>query len=67
MAGALGLKLGGPRVYGGSAVADSWMGNGTPEATPKDIERAVTIYRVAAGGALLIIATFGMLVAWMWS
>jgi adenosylcobinamide-phosphate synthase len=66
MAGALGLKLGGPRIYGGSPVIDSWMGNGTAEATPKDIERALTIYRVAAGGALLMIATFGMLAAWMW-
>lgn len=65
MAGALGLKLGGPRVYGGSRVVDFWMGSGTPEATPRDIERALTIYRVAAGGAVLIIAAFGMLAAWM--
>jgi adenosylcobinamide-phosphate synthase len=66
MAGALGLKLGGPRVYGGSPVADSWMGNGTADATPKDIERALVIYRVAAAGALLIIAALGALIAWMW-
>ena len=67
MAGALGLKLGGPRVYGGSPVADSWMGNGRAEATPKDIERALTIYRVAAVGALLIIAALGTLIASMGS
>lgn len=67
MAGALGLKLGGPRVYGGAPVADSWMGNGRAEATPNDIERALTIYRVAAVGALLIIAALGILVAWIWS
>ena len=65
MAGALGLKLGGPRVYGGSPVDDSWMGNGTAEATPDDIERALTIYRVAAGGALLIIVACGILVVWL--
>ncbi|HVX75590.1 MAG TPA: adenosylcobinamide-phosphate synthase CbiB [Bradyrhizobium sp.] len=63
MAGALGLRLGGPRVYGGSLVVDSWMGNGTAEATPKDIERALTVYRVAAGGALAIIAVAGILAA----
>jgi adenosylcobinamide-phosphate synthase len=66
MAGALGLRLGGPRIYGGSLVADSWMGNGRAEATPDDIERALTIYRVAAAGALLIIAALGGLIAWMW-
>jgi adenosylcobinamide-phosphate synthase len=65
MAGALGLRLGGPRVYSGSLVADSWMGNGRADATPDDIERALTIYRVAAGGALLIIAALGGLMAWM--
>jgi adenosylcobinamide-phosphate synthase len=67
MAGALGLRLGGPRIYGGSQVTDSWMGHGTPEATPHDIDRALTIYRVAAGGALLIIAVLGILIAWIWS
>jgi adenosylcobinamide-phosphate synthase len=66
MAGALGLRLGGPRVYGGLLVTDSWMGNGTAEATPKDIERAIVIYRVAAGGVLLVITALGMLLAWIW-
>jgi adenosylcobinamide-phosphate synthase len=66
MAGALGLRLGGPRIYSGSLVADSWMGNGSAEATPDDIERALTIYRVAACGALSIIAVLGGLIGWMW-
>jgi adenosylcobinamide-phosphate synthase len=66
MAGALGLRLGGPRIYSGSLVADSWMGNGGAEATPDDIERALTIYRVAACGALSIIAVLGGLIGWMW-
>jgi cobalamin biosynthesis protein CobD/CbiB len=42
------------------------MGNGAAEATPKDIERALVIYRVAAVGALLVIVAVGALIAWMW-
>jgi adenosylcobinamide-phosphate synthase len=63
MAGALGLRLAGPRSYGGVVVDDHWMGDGRAEATAQDIDRALTIYRVAFGGALLIIAAFGLLVA----
>lgn len=47
MAGALGLALAGPRVYGGSVVEDAWMGDGRPEAGPADIERALALYRTA--------------------
>jgi adenosylcobinamide-phosphate synthase len=63
MAGALGLRLGGPRVYGGVPVEDHWMGEGRAEATVKDIERALLIYRVTFGAALLIVAALGVLVA----
>jgi len=47
MAGALGLKLGGPRIYSGSMVEDHWMGNGRAEVTPWDIQVALRLYRVA--------------------
>jgi adenosylcobinamide-phosphate synthase len=40
MAGCLGLRLAGPRRYGGELVEDAWMGEGTPLATPADIRRA---------------------------
>jgi adenosylcobinamide-phosphate synthase len=63
MAGALGLRLAGPRSYHGVLVDDHWMGDGRAEATAQDIDRALTIYRVAFGGALLIIAALGLLVA----
>ena len=43
MAGALGLRLAGPRVYGGRLVEDAWMGDGTPDAGPDAIDRAVTL------------------------
>ncbi|MGU3536928.1 adenosylcobinamide-phosphate synthase CbiB [Methylobacterium sp. A54F] len=64
MAGALGLALAGPRVYGGTPVTDAWMGDGRAEAGPADIERALALYRtacallwgLAAGGAALWLA-----------
>jgi adenosylcobinamide-phosphate synthase len=63
MAGALGLRLAGPRVYDGVLVQDHWMGDGRAEATPEDIERALTIYRAAFVGTLLIVAVIGWLVS----
>lgn len=45
MAGALGLKLAGPRVYGTTRVEDAYMGDGRAEATAADIRRALGLYR----------------------
>jgi adenosylcobinamide-phosphate synthase len=47
MAGALGLRLAGPRVYEGIPVNDPWIGDGRAEATPSDIRAALTLYRIA--------------------
>jgi adenosylcobinamide-phosphate synthase len=47
MAGALGLKLAGPRVYGETLVEDAFMGNGRRGATAADIRRALNLYRLA--------------------
>ncbi|WP_341912752.1 adenosylcobinamide-phosphate synthase CbiB [Ferrovibrio terrae] len=57
MAGALGLKLAGPRRYAEGWVEDHWMGDGSSEATASDIRRALKLYAVAGlllfGTALL--------------
>ena len=58
MAGALGLRLAGPRVYAGVAVADGWMGDGRAEATAADIERALALYKAAC--ALQVAAVAGL-------
>src|SRR5579872_3240820 len=47
MAGALGLALAGPRSYAEGDVDDPWLGDGTPEATPNDIARALHLFRLA--------------------
>jgi len=47
MAGALGLKLAGPRVYGTELTQDAFMGAGRAEATAADIRSALHLYRRA--------------------
>ena len=47
MAGALGLKLAGPRVYGETLVDDAFMGSGRREADAADIRQALRLYRRA--------------------
>jgi adenosylcobinamide-phosphate synthase len=57
MAGCLGLRLAGPRRYGGEMIEDAWMGDGTPDATPADIRRALGLLVRACllSGALLML------------
>jgi adenosylcobinamide-phosphate synthase len=47
MAGALGLALAGPRRYGEVVVADPWVGEGSARAAPRDIDRALVLYKNA--------------------
>ncbi len=61
MAGALGLKLAGPRIYGSSRVEDAWMGDGRSEATPADIERALALYTKACFALWLLVGLLASL------
>jgi adenosylcobinamide-phosphate synthase len=64
MAGALGLRLAGPRVYGDVRVEDRWMNDGRAEANVADIDRALALYRTAC--ALLFGMAAGLaLLAWI--
>lgn len=47
MAGALGLRIGGPRVYGDQVADVAWMGDGRAELTPSDLRRALRLYTLA--------------------
>jgi adenosylcobinamide-phosphate synthase len=47
MAGALGLMLAGPRVYGGTTVDDAMMGDGRRDAGAGDVRAALRLYRHA--------------------
>jgi adenosylcobinamide-phosphate synthase len=59
MAGALGVRLAGPRVYGETHVDDPFMGDGRAKATAADIRRGLALYRRAAA---IEIAALGVLV-----
>jgi adenosylcobinamide-phosphate synthase len=64
MAGALGLSLAGPRVYGGVIIDDATMGDGRRDATAADIRRALRLYRYADAILIaLVAATAGIFIA----
>jgi adenosylcobinamide-phosphate synthase len=61
MAGALGVRLMGPRTYGGELVHGEWMGKGRIAASAADIRTALRIYRAACGVQLGVLAIlFGL-------
>jgi len=61
MAGALGLRLNGPRVYGTTRVDDAWMGDGRAEATITDLRRALALYRIACVIEFLAVAALAFI------
>ena len=56
MAGALGLQLAGPRLYGTAWVDDAFMGDGRRDAGAADIRRALRLYRAACALQWLALA-----------
>jgi adenosylcobinamide-phosphate synthase len=63
MAGALGIRLAGPRVYAGVPSATAWMGDGRPELSAGDIRQALAVYRTAC---LIQAAALALLAAAFW-
>ncbi|MGD9885840.1 MAG: adenosylcobinamide-phosphate synthase CbiB [Reyranella sp.] len=49
MAGALAIRLSGPRIYHGAPVQEPWVGEGTGDLTAQHIRAALKLYRVACG------------------
>jgi adenosylcobinamide-phosphate synthase len=62
VAGALGLKLAGPRSYGGVLVPDAYMGDGRLEARTSDIRRALVLSKAAWAAMVAVIAAL----SWMY-
>jgi adenosylcobinamide-phosphate synthase len=56
MAGALGLALAGPRLYGGALVDDPTMGDGRRDAGASDIRAALALYRRADLMLIVLVA-----------
>lgn len=59
MAGALGVRLSGPRIYGDRIADEPWLNGGAPDPVAADIDRALAIYRrtiwLLAGGLTLLV------------
>jgi adenosylcobinamide-phosphate synthase len=62
MAGALGLSLAGPRIYGGVCVDDAPMGSGRWDANAADIRRALALYRRADAILFVLVAALAGLI-----
>jgi adenosylcobinamide-phosphate synthase len=56
MAGALGIRLSGPRIYDGVAVEERWVGEGRSDLTARDIRAALKLYRTACALQIAVLA-----------
>jgi adenosylcobinamide-phosphate synthase len=56
MAGALGIRLGGPRAYEGETVDGAWLGDGRRLANARDIRSALGLYRRACTAQMIVLA-----------
>ncbi len=63
MAGALGLRLGGPRAYQGDMARLPFMGDGRAEVTPEDVERALGISARVSDVVLVLVAVAALVCA----
>ncbi|MEW6666819.1 MAG: adenosylcobinamide-phosphate synthase CbiB [Thermodesulfobacteriota bacterium] len=59
VAGALGLRLGGPTLYADGMKTKPWLGDGRAEVGPEDIRCTVTLLRVT--GWIVLFAVAGMI------
>jgi adenosylcobinamide-phosphate synthase len=63
MAGALGLALAGPRIYGGVLVSDAFMGEGgRRSATTADVRRALRLFWIADVLLMALLFAIGMMI-----
>lgn len=61
MAGALGVRLSGPRIYEGQLAQEPWLNGDAPDPTAADLNRALALYR----RAMLVLALGLALLAWL--
>ena len=60
-AGALGVRLSGPRLYGGAPTPEPWLNAGASEPGLQDLRRGLALYVRAAGLAGALLAAFALL------
>lgn len=66
MAGALGVRLSGPRSYHGVVSHEPWVGDGSARVTPRDLERALALYRRACVVQGVVLVTLALMTRRAW-
>jgi adenosylcobinamide-phosphate synthase len=61
-AGALSIKLSGPRSYGGAMTEQPWIGDGKSELAASDIRRALSLYRTSCALQIAFYACLTLIV-----
>lgn len=56
LAGGLGVRLSGPRIYGGTVSDEPWLNPGAPDPAPADLGRGLVYYRRAVALLALLLA-----------
>lgn len=64
MAGALTIRLSGPRMYHGVPVQEPWVGEGTSDLTAPHIRAALKLYRVACGLQIAVLVALMISLEW---
>lgn len=62
MAGALDIRLSGPRSYEGEMTEDPWIGLGNPDLTPHDIDRALHLFWWSCGVLMVLVLLAALLI-----
>lgn len=60
MAGALGVRLSGPRIYGTRKVDEPWLNGDAPDPGAKDLARALSLYIHTMAGLALVLVLLAM-------
>ncbi len=59
MAGALGIRLSGPRLYGAKTSKEPWLNAEASDPTMADLSRALSLYRLSMVGLAILLAGIG--------
>ena len=63
VAGALGVRLSGPRIYDDHIADEPWVNAGCPDPSPRDLRRGLALYRRAMLACLALIAVVAVVAA----
>lgn len=61
MAGALDIRLSGPRIYGDRIAEEPWLNPGAPDPGPQDLSRALALYRRSMAFCALLLLALALL------